>query len=73
MSNSQLLARFERDGFLSIENFFAADQMDELDQVIRRYCAVPTGTPDDITDVCIYRNMRYRFSTSEVIEERIAG
>ena len=36
------------------------------------YRAAPAGTPDDITDVCVYRNMRYRFSTSEVIEERIA-
>ena len=34
--------------------------------------AVPQGAPDDVTDVCVYRNMRYRFSTSEVIEERAA-
>lgn len=34
------------------------------------YRAAPAGTPDDITDVCVYRNMRYRFSTSEVVEER---
>ena len=26
--------------------------------------------PELVTDVCVYRNMRYRFSTSEVIEER---
>lgn len=32
--------------------------------------AAPAGTPDDITDVCVYRNMRYRFSTSSVVEER---
>jgi len=32
--------------------------------------AAPKGTPDDITDVCVYRNMRYRFSTSSVVEER---
>ena len=32
-------------------------------------CA-PSGTPDDITDICVYRNMRYRFSTSSVVEER---
>jgi hypothetical protein len=32
--------------------------------------ACPRGTPEDITDVCVYRNMRYRFSTAEVIEER---
>ena len=32
--------------------------------------AIPTGTPEDITDVAVYRNIRYRFSTGEVIEER---
>jgi len=36
------------------------------------YRAAPTGTPDTITDVCVYRNMRYQFSTSSVIEERTA-
>lgn len=36
------------------------------------YRAAPAGTPDDVTDVCVYRNMRYRFSTSSVVEERIA-
>ena len=35
------------------------------------YRAATAGTPDDITDVCVYRNMRYRFSTSEKIEERV--
>lgn len=34
------------------------------------YRAVPAGTAADITDVCVYRNMRYRFSTEEVVEER---
>ena len=34
--------------------------------------AAPKDTPDDITDVCVYRNMCYRFSTSEVVEERTA-
>ena len=37
------------------------------------YRAAPAGTPDDITDVCVYRNMRYRFSTSAVIEDRTVG
>lgn len=32
--------------------------------------AIPAGTPEDITDIAVYRNMRYRFSTNEVIEER---
>ncbi len=35
--------------------------------------AAPAGTPEDITDVCVYRNMRYRFSDSRVIEERISS
>lgn len=35
------------------------------------YRAAPAGTPDDVTDVCVYRNMRYRFSTSTVVEERV--
>ena len=34
------------------------------------YRACPKGTAADITDVCVYRNMRYRFSTSSVVEER---
>ena len=34
------------------------------------YRAAPVGTPEDITDVCVYRNMRYQFSTSEVVEQR---
>lgn len=36
------------------------------------YRAVPAGTAPDVTDVCVYRNMRYRFSTETVIEERTA-
>ena len=31
----------------------------------------PRGTPESITDICIYRNMRYRFETDEVVEERL--
>ena len=34
------------------------------------YRAAPQGTPDDVTDICVYRNMRYQFSTSSVVEER---
>lgn len=37
------------------------------------YRAAPAGTPDDVTDVCVYRNMRYQFSASKVVEERVAG
>lgn len=32
--------------------------------------AAPAGCGDEITDICVYRNMRYQFSTSRVIEER---
>jgi hypothetical protein len=31
---------------------------------------IPGGTPKDVTDIAVYRNIRYRFSTSEVVEER---
>ncbi|MEM9075450.1 MAG: phytanoyl-CoA dioxygenase family protein [Bacteroidota bacterium] len=40
------------------------------DRISTNFRAVPVGTPEDITDICVYRNMKYRFSTSEVIEER---
>jgi ectoine hydroxylase len=34
------------------------------------YRACPAGTPADITDICVYRNMRYSFSGNRVLEER---
>lgn len=34
------------------------------------YRASPKGTPADITDICVYRNMRYQFSTNSIVEER---
>jgi len=34
------------------------------------YRSCPNNTPADITDICVYRNMRYRFSTAEIIAER---
>lgn len=37
------------------------------------YRAAPAGAPADITDVCVYRNMRYRFSTATTIERRVGG
>ena len=40
-------------------------------RVSTNYRAAPAGTPDDVTDVCVYRNMRYRFSTKTVIEDRL--
>lgn len=40
------------------------------DRISSNFRAVPKDTPEDITDICVYRNMRYRFSTEEVILER---
>ena len=39
-------------------------------RVSTNYRAAPAGTPDDVTDICVYRNMRYRFSTKTVVEDR---
>ncbi len=36
------------------------------------YRAAPQSAPEDVTDICVYRNMRYQFSTSSVVEERKA-
>ena len=41
------------------------------DRVSTNFRAIPKNTPEDITDICVYRNMRYRFSTEEVVEERV--
>jgi len=40
-------------------------------RVSTNYRCCPRGTPDNITDICVYRNMRYRFETNEVVEERV--
>jgi ectoine hydroxylase len=42
-------------------------------RVSTNYRAAPANTPDDVTDVCVYRNMRYRFSTKTVVEDRLAA
>ena len=42
----------------------------KIDRVSCNFRAVPKGVPEDITDICVYRNMRYKFSTEEIIEER---
>lgn len=34
------------------------------------YRALPSGARDGLTDVCVYRNMHYRFSTAEVLVQR---
>lgn len=36
-------------------------------RVSTNYRAAPEGVPDDITDICVYRNMRYQFSTSKIV------
>jgi len=35
------------------------------------YRAIPENTPESITDICVYRNMLYQFSTSKVLEDRL--
>ncbi|MPW31733.1 phytanoyl-CoA dioxygenase [Agarivorans sp. B2Z047] len=39
-------------------------------RISTNYRAVPKGTPLDITDICVYRNMRYHFGSNKVVEER---
>lgn len=39
-------------------------------RISTNFRAMPKDTPEEITDIAVYRNMRYRFSTAEVIEER---
>ncbi|MBT8140974.1 MAG: phytanoyl-CoA dioxygenase [Gammaproteobacteria bacterium] len=40
-------------------------------RVSTNYRSIPAGTPDNVTDICVYRNMLYRFSSSEVILDRL--
>jgi len=35
--------------------------------------AIPKETPEDITDIAVYRNMRYRFSKDEVLPQDYTG
>ena len=42
-------------------------------RVSTNYRCCPRGTPENITDICVYRNMRYRFETSEIVEDRLQG
>ena len=39
-------------------------------RVSTNYRCCPRGTPANITDICVYRNMRYRFDTNEVVQDR---
>ncbi|MFQ3192858.1 MAG: ectoine hydroxylase [Paraglaciecola sp.] len=40
-------------------------------RVSTNYRCCPAGTPSDITDIAVYRNMRYQFSSGTVIEDRL--
>ncbi|MCS5587200.1 MAG: phytanoyl-CoA dioxygenase family protein [Porticoccaceae bacterium] len=40
-------------------------------RVSTNYRCCPAGTAENVTDICVYRNMRYDFPTSTVIEERV--
>lgn len=39
-------------------------------RVSTNFRAAPKNVPDDVTDICVYRNMRYQFSTNSVVEDR---
>ena len=39
-------------------------------RISTNFRAIPLGVPEDITDICVYRNMLYKFSTAEIIENR---
>lgn len=38
-------------------------------RVSTNYRCAPEGVSEDITDICVYRNMRFQFSTNLVLEE----
>ncbi|MEH6636879.1 MAG: phytanoyl-CoA dioxygenase family protein [Halioglobus sp.] len=40
-------------------------------RVSTNYRCCPQGTPEDVTDICVYRNMRYRFETNTVVQDRL--
>lgn len=39
-------------------------------RVSTNYRCAPLGVPEDITDICVYRNMRYQFSSRKVLVDR---
>lgn len=39
-------------------------------RVSTNYRCCPANTPSNITDICVYRNMRYNFSNNVMIEDR---
>ena len=40
-------------------------------RVSTNYRCVPEGVNEEVTDICVYRDMRYQFSTSKVVENRL--
>jgi len=42
-----------------------------VSRVSTNYRCCPADTPAAITDICVYRNMRYQFSSNRIIEERL--
>lgn len=42
-------------------------------RVSTNYRCIPNGVSDNVTDICVYRNMRYQFETKRVIEDRTVG
>lgn len=42
-------------------------------RVSTNYRSAPKDVPENITDICVYRNMRYQFSTNQVVEDRLAN
>ena len=41
-------------------------------RISTNYRAAPKGTPVDVTDIAVYRNIVYQFSTGKVIKDRLA-
>lgn len=39
-------------------------------RVSTNFRAMPSGTPEEITDIAVYRNMKYQFSTHKILSER---
>ena len=40
-------------------------------RVSTNYRSVPFGASDDVTDICVYQNMRYCFSKAQIVEDRV--
>ncbi len=42
-------------------------------RVSTNFRCMPAEVPESITDICVYRNMRYQFATASVIQDRMKG